>query len=104
MPEHTLSHAAAARRRSHPWTRWGVLLAVAVAIAFLGLPALAGVPAKLVEGCGDWIVTAGVLEVLSILGLVVILKLVFAAPCPGGGALQPACGRWRRPLCFRPEG
>jgi uncharacterized membrane protein YbhN (UPF0104 family) len=90
-----------------------VLLAVAVAIVFLGLPALAGVPAKLVEGCGDWIVTAGVLEVLSILGFVVIFKLVFAAPLPwrgsapaglralaattllpAGGLIGPSMGAW----------
>jgi uncharacterized membrane protein YbhN (UPF0104 family) len=65
-----------------------VLLAVAVAIAFLGVPALAGVPARLVEGCGDWIVTAGVLEILSIAGFVVIFKLVFAAPLPWRGSIS----------------
>jgi uncharacterized membrane protein YbhN (UPF0104 family) len=77
------------------------------------VPALAGVPARLVEGCGDWIVTAGVLEVLSIAGFVVIFKLVFAAPVgwrgsisaglralaattllPAGGVIGPTMGAW----------
>ncbi|MEA2214382.1 MAG: hypothetical protein QOF83_4330 [Solirubrobacteraceae bacterium] len=84
-----------------------------VAVVFLALPALAGVPARLVDGCGDWIAAAGVLELLSAGGFVVLFKLVFAAPItwrrtvpaalralgattilPGGGLIGPTMGAW----------
>jgi uncharacterized membrane protein YbhN (UPF0104 family) len=83
------------------------------AAVFLALPALAGVPARLVDGCGDWIAAAGVLELLSAVGFVVLFKLVFAAPIswrrsvpaalralgattilPGGGLIGPTVGAW----------
>jgi uncharacterized membrane protein YbhN (UPF0104 family) len=100
-------------RRSHRWARLGGLLAIGVAIAFLGVPALAGVPARLVKGCGEWIATAGILELLSFFGFVVFCKLVFAAPVswrrsvaaglralgastilPAGGLIGPSMGAW----------
>jgi uncharacterized membrane protein YbhN (UPF0104 family) len=43
------------------------------------VPALAGLPERLIEGCGKWIAIAGVFELLSGLGFVVVFKLVFAA-------------------------
>lgn len=49
----------------------------AIAVAFLAVPPLAGIPARLIEGCGGWIVLAGVLEALSVFGFVVAFKLVF---------------------------
>jgi uncharacterized membrane protein YbhN (UPF0104 family) len=104
---------AAAERRSHRWVRSGALVTVAVAAAFLLVPALAGVPARLVEGCGKWIAAAGVLELLSALGFVAIFKLVFAARVswrrglpaglralgastilPAGGLIGPTMGAW----------
>jgi uncharacterized membrane protein YbhN (UPF0104 family) len=93
--------------------RRGVLVAIGVAAAFLGVPALAGVPAKLVKGCGGWIVAAVVLELLSVVGFVVFFKLVFAARTswrgsvpaalralaattilPAGGLIGPSMGAW----------
>jgi uncharacterized membrane protein YbhN (UPF0104 family) len=84
-----------------------------VAAVFLAAPALAGVPARLVDGCGDWMAAAGVLELLSAVGFVVLFKLVFAAPIswrrsvpaalralgattmlPGGGFIGPTIGAW----------
>src|SRR5581483_2925420 len=74
---------------------------------------LAGVPARLVRGCGNWIAIAGALELLSAVGFVVVFKLVFAAPVswrrsvpaalralgastilPGGGLIGPTIGAW----------
>jgi uncharacterized membrane protein YbhN (UPF0104 family) len=102
-----------APRRARRWARRGALVAIALAIAFLGVPALAGVPARLVKGCGGWIATAGVLELLSAAGFVVFFKLVFAAPMswrrsvpaalralgastvlPAGGLIGPTMGAW----------
>jgi hypothetical protein len=51
--------------RSRRRALWCMALGTAVATAFLVLPALTGVPARLVEACGRWIATAGVLEVLT---------------------------------------
>jgi hypothetical protein len=103
----------AADRRSYRWPLWGALVVVGLAAAFLVLPALAGVPARLVEGCGKWIATAGALELLSVLGFVVVFRLVFAealswrrsttaALCalgagtilPAGGLVGPTIGAW----------
>jgi uncharacterized membrane protein YbhN (UPF0104 family) len=100
-------------RRWRRWALWGAALVVFVAAVFLALPALAGVPARLVDGCGDWIAAAGVLELLSAVGFVVLFKLVFAAPIswrrsvpaalralgattilPGGGFIGPTMGAW----------
>lgn len=91
----------------------GGLVAAVVAVVFLGIPALAGVPARLIEGCGRWIAGAAVLELLSVAGFVVFFKLVFAptvswrhsAPAglralgastllPAGGLIGPSVGAW----------
>ena len=89
------------------------MAAIAAAVAFLGVPALAGVPARLVRGCGAWIAGAVSLELLSAVGFVVFFKLVFAAPIswrqtmpaalralgastilPAGGLIGPTVGAW----------
>src|SRR5438309_892578 len=111
-PNHSANPLRAIRRsyRGALWAAAGVTLVAAV---FLALPALAGVPARLVDGCGDWVAAAGVLELLSAVGFVVLFKLVFAAPIswrrsvpaalralgattivPGGGLVGPAMGAW----------
>jgi uncharacterized membrane protein YbhN (UPF0104 family) len=103
----------AAARRSYRWPIRAAAIAVAVAVVFLVLPALAGVPARLVEGCGKWIAAAGVLELLSAVGFVFLFKLVFAGPVswrrsvpaalralaastvlPAGGLIGPTMGAW----------
>jgi uncharacterized membrane protein YbhN (UPF0104 family) len=66
-------------RRSHRYAVWCALVGTVVAAGFLVLPALSGVPARLIEGCGGWIAAAVALEMLSVLGFVVVFKLVFAA-------------------------
>lgn len=107
------SQAGARTRRAHRWSHGAAFVAVAIAVAFVGVPALAGVPARLVEGCGDWIASAVVLELLSSAGFVVFFKLVFAAPVswrhgvpaglralaattilPAGGLIGPGVGAW----------
>jgi uncharacterized membrane protein YbhN (UPF0104 family) len=84
---------------------------IAVALVFLTVPALVGIPAHLIDGCATWIGLAGGLEVLSALGFVVTFKLVFgarmtwreSAPAglralgattilPAGGLIGPAAG------------
>ena len=104
--------AVTARRRRR-WPVWGALLVACTAAAFLAVPALEGVPARLVRGCGNWIALAGALELLSAVGFVVLFKLVFAksiswratAPAalralgattilPGGGLIGPTMGAW----------
>ena len=113
MSDQTVSPLRAADRHSRRWALWGAALVVFVAAVFLALPALAGVPARLVDGCGKWIATAGVLELMSAVGFVVLFKLVFAAPIswrrsvpaalralgattilPGGGLIGPTVGAW----------
>jgi uncharacterized membrane protein YbhN (UPF0104 family) len=113
MPEPTAGALPAADRHLRRWPLWGAGLVAFVAAVFLALPALAGVPARLVDGCGDWIAAAGVLELLSAVGFVVLFKLVFAAPIswrrsvpaalralgattilPGGGLIGPTMGAW----------
>ena len=83
------------------------------AAAFLAFPALAGMPARLVRGCGAWIAAAGALELFSAVGFVLVFKLVFAARdnwrrtvpgalralgastiFPGGGLIGPGTGAW----------
>jgi hypothetical protein len=64
-------------RRSPRWPIWGAL--ATVAFAFLAVSSLAGVPARVIEGCAKWIGLAGALELLSVLGFVVVFKLVFGA-------------------------
>jgi uncharacterized membrane protein YbhN (UPF0104 family) len=48
-----------------------------IAAAFLAIPALAHVPARLVTACAKWIVLAAALELLSMLGFVLVFALVF---------------------------
>ena len=75
--------------RPHRWLRGSALVAVACAVAFLALPALASVPARLGEGCGKWIATAAILELLSAAGFVVFYKLVFG-PATSWRQMVPA--------------
>jgi uncharacterized membrane protein YbhN (UPF0104 family) len=112
MPSQNTNPSAKARRPPR-WALWSALLVISAAAAFLLVPALAGVPARLARGCGGWIATAGVLELLSAAGFVVLFKLVFAAPIdwrrgapaalralgastilPGGGLIGPTMGAW----------
>ncbi|HET6868862.1 MAG TPA: lysylphosphatidylglycerol synthase transmembrane domain-containing protein [Solirubrobacteraceae bacterium] len=95
--------------RASGWARWGVL--AAVPLVFVAAPSLGRLPARLIRGCPTWIVLAGTLEVLSILGFVVSFALVFCGPMsrrqsivaglralgastvlPGGGLIGPAIG------------
>jgi uncharacterized membrane protein YbhN (UPF0104 family) len=113
MPHDSAGPPATAGRRPRRWPLWCALLVVSVAAAFLAVPTLTGIPARLVEGCGDWIVAASVLELLSAAGFVVLFKLVFASPVswrrsvaaalralgastllPGGGLIGPTMGAW----------
>jgi uncharacterized membrane protein YbhN (UPF0104 family) len=91
---------------------YGALVALA-GVGLLLAPALAGIPARLVEGCGRWVAAAVVLELLSALGFVILFKLVFATRLgwrrsvpaalralgattilPGGGLVGPTLGAW----------
>ena len=113
MPDQTPSPAPAADRHLCRWSVWGAALVVFAATVLLALPSLEGVPARLAHGCGNWIVAAGVLELMSAVGFVVLFKLVFAAPinwrrsvpaalralgattiAPGGGLVGPTMGAW----------
>jgi uncharacterized membrane protein YbhN (UPF0104 family) len=113
VPDQPSSPLRTADRHLHRWPLWATALVVFVTAVFLALPALAGVPARLVDGCGDWIAAAGVLELMSAVGFVVLFKLVFAAPIswrrsvpaalralgattilPGGGLIGPTMGAW----------
>jgi uncharacterized membrane protein YbhN (UPF0104 family) len=49
----------------------------AIAVAFLAIPAVAGIPGRLISGCGKWIGLAVALEALSVLGFVLAFKLIF---------------------------
>jgi uncharacterized membrane protein YbhN (UPF0104 family) len=100
-------------RRSYRWQLGVPLVVAVVAAAFLVVPTIAAVPARLVEGCAAWIVTGAALELVSALGFVVFFKLVFAAPIswrrttpaalralgastvlPAGGLIGPTVGAW----------
>jgi uncharacterized membrane protein YbhN (UPF0104 family) len=65
------------RRTPHRirWTRW--LIAAAVPAAFLVVPPLSHLPARLVSGCATWVAIATALELASALGFVVAFALVF---------------------------
>lgn len=112
MPGHRANLPPAARR-CYRWPLWSALVVALAAVAFLVVPALAGIPGRLIEGCGRWIATAGVLELLSAVGFVAVFKLVFAGPVswrraapaalralgattilPGGGLIGPTMGAW----------
>jgi uncharacterized membrane protein YbhN (UPF0104 family) len=109
----THGQPAAADRRSYRWLISAGLLTGTIAAAFLALPALAGVPARLIQGCGRWILAAAALELLSAVGFVIFFKLVFADPIswrhtvapalralgasailPAGGLIGPTLGAW----------
>jgi uncharacterized membrane protein YbhN (UPF0104 family) len=62
----------------------------AIAVAFLALPPLARLPARLIAACAMWIALAGVLELLSILGYIVVFKLVFGSTTKWRRAVGPA--------------
>jgi uncharacterized membrane protein YbhN (UPF0104 family) len=114
MPDkRTASLARGVDGHSRRWLLWGAGLVAFVATLFLALPALAGVPARLADGCAAWIGAAGVLELLSAVGFVLLFKLVFAASLswrqsvpaalralgattilPGGGFIGPTVGAW----------
>jgi len=113
MPDRPPPPTTAPGPRPQHWPAWAALATLAA--AFLTLPALAGTPERLIKGCGKWIVIAGVLELLSVLGFVVVFKLVFgarmswrrsasasmralgvAALLPGGGLIGPGSGAWSR--------
>ena len=83
----------------------------AVGLAFLAIPQLAHVPARLIAGCGKWIALGGALELLSLLGYGLVFALVFGARMskrqtlgaalralgastvlPAGGVVGPAIG------------
>jgi uncharacterized membrane protein YbhN (UPF0104 family) len=82
-----------------------------VGIGFLIISELAGVPARVIAACLGWLVVAGVLELLSMVGFVVVFKLVFggrmswrqsltaglrglaaSTVLPAGGLIGPAAG------------
>jgi uncharacterized membrane protein YbhN (UPF0104 family) len=65
---------ATARQAIH-WKR--VVTLAAIAAAFLAIPPLAHVPARLVTACAKWIAFAAALELLSMLGFVLVFALVF---------------------------
>src|ERR1700730_7967357 len=109
MPDRHPNSTAAAKRRLPRRCGWAAL--VALVAAFLAVPPLAGGPARLIDGCGKWIAVAGFLELLSVLGFVVVFKLVFGAhmswrrsapaslralgasgPLPAGGLIGPGAG------------
>jgi uncharacterized membrane protein YbhN (UPF0104 family) len=113
VPDHRRAGFAVANRRSHRWPLWCALLVISAAAAFLIVPALTEVPARLTEGCSTWIAIAGGLELLSAVGFTVLFKLVFAAPIgwrrstpaalralgastvlPAGGLVGPTVGAW----------
>ena len=90
-------------------TRWVAF--AGIGLLFLEVPALAHIPARLISGCGVWIALAAGLELMSVLGFIVIFKLVFgrrltwrrgtvaalrglgaSAVLPAGGIVGPALG------------
>jgi uncharacterized membrane protein YbhN (UPF0104 family) len=113
MNEQGCATTADGRRHSRRWLLRAGLLVFGAAAVFVALPALAGVPARLNRGCGAWIAAAGVLEMLSAIGFVLLFKLVFATSSswrqgipaalrglgastilPGGGLIGPTTGAW----------
>ena len=112
-PTNTTNPPTPTTQRTHRWPLWGAVLVGSAAAGFLAVPALAGVPARLVRGCGDWIAAAGALELLSAVGFIALFKLVFSAPIswrrslpaalralgastvlPAGGLIGPSMGAW----------
>jgi uncharacterized membrane protein YbhN (UPF0104 family) len=118
MADDSLSPFAAGNSQWRRWARRSAALVLFAAAVFFAFPALAGVPARLVRGCGAWIAAAGALELFSAVGFVLVFKLVFAARdnwrrtvpgalralgastiFPGGGLIGPGTGAWS----IRPE-
>lgn len=106
-----MPHRNRLARKDRPirWTRWGAI--AALAFAFLAVPALAHVPARVIAGCGKWIALGAGLELLSMLGFILVFALVFgermsrrqrlgaglralgaSTVLPGGGLVGPALG------------
>jgi uncharacterized membrane protein YbhN (UPF0104 family) len=90
-------------------------LLAAFALGLLSLSTVAGLPLAPLTGCGRWIALAAVLELASVVGFVVIFKLVFCArlawrpglvaalrglgastALPAGGLVGPAIGAYSR--------
>jgi uncharacterized membrane protein YbhN (UPF0104 family) len=82
LPRRTRRAAAA---RPIRWTRWGAFSALA--LAFLAVPPLAHLPARLVTGCANWIALGAALELLSVLGYLLVFRLVFGARMTGRQSL-----------------
>src|SRR4029077_19094537 len=118
MADDRLGPFAAGNSRWRRRARWSAALVLCAAGVSFALPALAGVPAQLVRGCGVWIAAAGGLELFSAVGFVLVFKLVFAARdswrrtvpgalralgastiFPGGALIGPGTGAWS----IRPE-
>jgi uncharacterized membrane protein YbhN (UPF0104 family) len=93
----------------------GPTLLAAFALGLLSLPTIAGLPLAPLSGCGRWIALAAALELISLLGYVVVFKLVFCARAswrrglsaalrglgastalPAGGLIGPAVGAYSR--------
>jgi uncharacterized membrane protein YbhN (UPF0104 family) len=91
------------------------MLLAAFALGLLSLPTIAGLPLAPLSGCGRWIALATALELISLLGFVVVFKLVFCAhldwrrgllaalrglgastALPAGGLIGPAIGAYSR--------
>jgi uncharacterized membrane protein YbhN (UPF0104 family) len=85
MTAMTGRHSAALRRTVVSRSVLGPLAALAVGL--LAVSQLSGLPARLLAACLGWTALAGVLELLSIAGFVLVFKLVF------GGRLS-----WRQSL------
>jgi uncharacterized membrane protein YbhN (UPF0104 family) len=90
-------------------------LLAAFGLGLVSLPTVAGLPFAPLTGCGRWIALAGVLELASVVGFVVVFKLVFCArlgwrpgllaalrglgastALPAGGLIGPAIGAYSR--------
>jgi uncharacterized membrane protein YbhN (UPF0104 family) len=76
-----------ASRRVRSW-RW--IAVPAIAVAFLALPPLAGIPGRLIQGCGGWIGLAVTLEALSVFGFVFVFKLIFGQGMSWQGTIGSA--------------
>jgi hypothetical protein len=61
-----------------PRAKRATLLA-AFALGLLAVPTLAGLPLAPLSGCARWIALAAALELISLVGFVVVFKLVFCA-------------------------
>src|ERR1700757_1114784 len=95
--------------RPFRWTRWGAV--AALGLAFLAIPPLTSVPARVVRGCGRGIALGAGLELLSAVGFLLVFALIFGARMskrqslgaglralgastllPAGGLVGPALG------------